>query len=372
MNVLLALTAAGAALAAVPAVMTLLNLRTYRRPRPLSAERVAALPSVSVLIPARNEERSIGDAVETVLASQGFAGDRLEVVVLDDHSEDGTAEAVAAIARRDARVRLERGRPLPQGWCGKQHACRQLAWHARHDVLVFLDADVRLSPHGLAAAVGFLQDSGAELVSGIPRQVTGSLMEKLTIPLIHFVLLGYLPMAWMRRSKHPAYAAGCGQLFITRRQAYERVGGHEAVRASLHDGITLPRAYRRAGLGTDLFDATDVAACRMYHRAGDVWRGLAKNATEGMATPIGLPIWTLLLLGGHVLPMAMLATAWMIPCAQAGTLRPWAGAAVALSYLPRAVGCTLYRQSVLGALLHPVGVAVVEGPGVPRPWMIDY
>jgi len=85
----------------------------------------------------------------------------------------------------------------------------------------------------------------------------------------------------MRRSQHPAYAAGCGQLFLARRSAYEAVGGHAVIRASLHDGITLPRAFRAAGFWTDLCDMTEIATCRMYRSAGEVWRGLAKNATEG-------------------------------------------------------------------------------------------
>ena len=89
----------------------------------------------------------------------------------------------------------------------------------------------------------------------------------------------------MRRSRHPAYGAGCGQLFLARREAYETAGGHAAIRATLHDGVKLPRAFRAAGLRTDLFDATDVASCRMYRNAGEVWRGLAKNATEGLAAP---------------------------------------------------------------------------------------
>ena len=112
------------------------------------------------------------------------------------------------------------------------------------------------------------------------RQETVGLLEKLVIPLIHFILLGFLPIHRMRRSLHPGFAAGCGQLFITRRDAYERAGGHAAIRSTLHDGLKLPREYRLAGLRTDLFDATDLAVCRMYRTAGAVWNGLAKNAGE--------------------------------------------------------------------------------------------
>jgi hypothetical protein len=302
-----------------------------------------------VLIPARNEENAIGAAVQAVLASRGV---EFEVVVLDDHSEDATADVVSAIALRDARVRLLRGEPLPAGWCGKQYACSLLAQAARHPLLVFLDADVRLAPDGLARMAAFLEESRADLASGIPLQETGTLAEKLVICLIHFVLLGFLPLARMRRSRHPAYAAGCGQFFLARRSTYQAAGGHAAIRASLHDGITLPRAFRSAGCWTDLCDMTDVATCRMYRTAGDVRRGLAKNAIEGLASPGMILPATTILLGGQVLPFLLLAAgAWLPPLAMCLALL--AGVAV---YYPRIAAAKRFRQSWLGAFLHPVGI----------------
>ena len=208
-----------------------------------------------------------------------------------------------------------RGQPLPAGWCGKQFACSLLARAARHPLLVFLDADVRLAPDGLARMAAFLEESKADLVSGIPLQETGTLVEKLVIPLNHFVLLGFLPLARMRRNRHPAYAAGCGQFFLARSNAYEAAGGHAAIRASLHDGITLPRAFRAAGFRTDLCDLTEIATCRMYRTAGDVWRGLAKNATEGLASPGLILPATAILLGGQVLPFVLLAACGLAPSA---------------------------------------------------------
>jgi hypothetical protein len=309
--------------------------------------------AISVLIPARNEERSIAAAVESALASKGV---ELEVLVLDDHSDDATAAAVAAIAARDPRVRLLTAPPLPPGWCGKQHACHVLAQNATYPLLLFVDADVRLSSDALARMAIFLEYSGAALVSGIPRQETGTFLEILVIPLIHFILLGFLPLARMRRSAHPRYAAGCGQLFLTRRDAYEQAGGHAAIRASLHDGLTLPRAYRRAGLMTDLCDATALAVCRMYRGAGELWRGLAKNATEGMASPALIGPFTLLLLGGQVLPLVVLT--WSLIAFEPVALG-LSAAATGLMYYPRLVGVRRFRQSLPGALLHPLGVLVL-------------
>jgi hypothetical protein len=340
------------ALAALPALLYLANLALYRTPPLPGAE--TALPGVSVLIPARNEEGAIEGAVRSVLASRGVT---LEVVVLDDHSTDRTPEIVRTLAAEDARVRLEQAPELPAGWCGKQHACHVLAGRARQPLLLFMDADVRLEPEGVARLAGFLHTSGADLVSGIPRQHTGTLLEKLLIPLIHFVLLGFLPIARMRTDPMPALGAGCGQLFLARAEAYQAMGGHAVIRTSLHDGVKLPRAFRAAGKKTDLCDATALASCRMYQHAAEVWFGLAKNATEGLASP-GMIVPATLLLGvGQVLPFLLLALSGVLE------LGPWTIAilvvAAALALVPRLAGVVRFRQPLLGALLHPVGVALL-------------
>ncbi|AMV39153.1 glycosyltransferase family 2 protein [Planctomyces sp. SH-PL62] len=341
------------ALAIPPTILFATNLKAYRllpQPQP-------AAQAVSVLIPARNEESSIGRAVESVLANVGCS---FEVLVLDDRSEDATADVVRALERRDDRVRLIEGEGPPPGWCGKQRACWQLANEARNDLFLFLDADVRLAPDALARMVRFMTESGVDLASGIPRQETVGLMERLLIPLIHFVMLGFMPIASMRRTRLPSLSAGCGQLFIARREGYFQAGGHAAIRESLHDGIKLPRLFRAAGLRNDLFDATDAAECRMYRTAGEVWMGLSKNAGEALASPGLIVPMSIILLGGQVAPFALAAAA------AGGWPRPWTAfekvmvvAAVGVAWAPRLVSVGRFRQSLVGALLHPVGVSLL-------------
>jgi hypothetical protein len=350
MATLTLLALASLALALPPSLLFLANLRAYRTP-PLPPPGPPG-PSISVLIPARDEQSAIGPAVECALASRLV---EVEVIVLDDHSTDATAAVVEAIARRDPRVRLIPGPELPRGWCGKQHACARLAEAAQAPLLAFVDADVRLEPDGLARLAAFLDRSNAGLVSGVPRQLTGTLAERLVIPLIHFVLLGFLPLGRMRASANAAYAAGCGQIFLTHREAYNRAGGHAAIRASRHDGITLPRAYRRAGLKTDLCDATPVASCRMYRGLADLWRGLEKNATEALAAPSLIVPATLVLAGGQILPFALLAMSWKLTPLGLST----AALAALAAYAPRIAGAMRFRQSPLGAILHPLGVALL-------------
>jgi len=348
---LLWLSVAGLVLALVAAVMVGVNLQCYRTP-PLRENRET--PLVSILIPARDEEGYIARVVESALASRGVD---LEVVVMDDHSTDRTVEIVQAIEARDPRVRVEPAPPLPEGWAGKQHACHALAESARGAVLLFVDADVVLDPDGVARAVGFLEASGSDLVSGFPRQITGTWMERLVIPLIHFILLGYLPLPAMRRSGRESFAAGCGQLFLVRRPAYERSGGHASIRASFHDGLQLPRSFRRAEFKTDLFDATQVATCRMYHNASEVIRGLAKNAHEGMAGRLAIWVWSAILLVSYVVPPVLVVAGWVMDSRD--TWWSIAVAATVVGIATRLVLALRFRQSIFGALLHPLGVAIL-------------
>jgi hypothetical protein len=351
--VLLVLAWVGLVLATIPALLTLANVRHFRPPPPAPG---GPVPNVSVLVPARNEEAAIGRLIDEILVSEGVD---IELVVLDDSSDDGTATIVARHAEDDARVRLVRGKSLPDDWCGKQHACWHLAQAARHEMWVFLDVDVRVQPNAIARAVAFLEAHDVALASGFPRQETAALLDWLLLPLIHYVLVGYLPLARARKVNDPSLAAGCGQFFVTRRADYERAGGHAAIRASLHDGVKLPRAYRRAGLRTDIFDATDIASCRMYATSRDVWRGLSKNATEGIGAPATIIPFTILLGGGSVVPAVVAGIGITTGFEGWPTGGPAVAlAAVAVSYLPRIVDAIRFRQSVSSALVHPIGVAV--------------
>jgi len=350
-------------LASLPAAMTCVNLFFFKRLLPrdrAEAQLGGERPRVSLLIPARNEQDAIGDAVRAALASEGV---ELEVIVLDDASTDRTAAVVQRIAREDPRVRLEHAPALPAGWCGKQHACWRLAGHAGHGLLAWVDADVRLRPDALVRMAAELSRRDAAMVSGFPHQATGTLLEKLIVHLIPLVLLGYLPMWIMRGTTRPGAAAGCGQLVMAEREAYFAAGGHEAIKGSMHDGITLPRAVRLSGRVTDTFDAGDAATCRMYRDAGEVWRGFAKNATEGMAGPIGVWVWTVLLLGGHVLPWLLVA-GWLVawPLGGAGWAE-WQSVVLWGAWLMSAATSLglMYRfhQPWVAGVLRPVGVTVL-------------
>ena len=355
------LIGASAACALLPALLFCINLRRFRPPPP--PDLISPLPSISVLIPARNEEANIGPALDHVLASRNI---HLEVLVLDDSSTDRTPDIIRTHAAQDPRVRLLEGRPLPLGWNGKQFACWTLAQQASQPLLVFLDADVRIHPDLLARTAAFRSRTDTALVSGFPRLITVTWLEKLLLPLIHFFLLSFLPMRSMRRTTRPAVAAGCGQFFLAERTAYFAAGGHSALRETMHDGLLLPRTLRRAGFATDILDITSLAEVRMYDSTAKVWNGLAKNATEGIATPAKIVPLSVILLLGQVVPwlvagwitLSVLHTHTSWPPRQAGLLTIlWTIPLFTL--IPRLLAVRHFKQPLTSALLHPVGVTVL-------------
>ncbi len=356
------LGAASVVAAAQVLLVGIANIKRYRA-APALAEVAASTREVrvAVCIPARNERENIEACVRSVLASREVD---VRAYVYDDESTDGTGEIVARLAAEDSRVVIVPRRALPAGWNGKQHACFRMAEHGLAydptlEWFLFTDADVRLEADAVARALGFAQRADAALVSTVPREITGSIGEMLLVPLIHFVLMGYLPFGRMRSTQDPAASAACGQFILVSRAAYRASGGHEGFRDSMHDGVKFPRAVRRAGLRTDLYDGTESVSCRMYRGFMQTWRGFAKNAYEGLGS-LGLLLFiTLWHVVGHIVPWVVLL--WIV-------LRPGDNRAETLSagvLAVLAIGCALvyrtllclrFRQSWLNVPLHPVSI----------------
>jgi len=342
-------------LSGLPVVMMIKNLGLFTKAtKDPELVQLGSQEQVSVLIPARNEEGSIRAALESVLR---YDNPGLEVIVQDDCSEDATAAIVREVAVTDSRVRLIDAIPLPEGWNGKQHACWRLAKAANHPWFLFVDADVRFSEAAIPRMIAEAKKQEVELLSGFPLQETKTLAEKMLIPLMHFVLLGYLPIEQMRKSTSKGFSAGCGQLMLAQREAYWRCDGHRAIRASRHDGIKLPRAFRVHDMHTDIFDASDIARCRMYTTCSEVVRGLMKNATEGIASTGRIVPFTILLAGAAVLPIVSFIAVIVFVRNQQSFVYLLLGLASILSFVPRAIVVNRYSQGWLTVVLHPLSVA---------------
>ena len=368
MTVLLWLMAFAVVLAAVPLVMTVLNLRVYGAAAVGTPWGAAAgpAPRVRVCIPARNEEGNIETCVASLLAS-GYPN--LEVAVYNDASTDSTGAILARMCDGDRRVRAVASRPLPSGWNGKQWGCQQLGGAAPADGdeppawLLFTDADVRFEPGVVDASVARALQLQTDLLSTVPRQVTGTLAEALVVPMIHFVLFSYLPMARMRSTRAPAASAACGQFMLVRSAAWQAAGGHGSFKDSMHDGIRLPRAIRASGGHSDLFDGSGLCSVRMYRGFRQTWRGFAKNAYEGLGSPVLLVVLAMMHLVGHVLPPGVLLWAARRsetePSAEVAAMAAMAGLAWIMAVIQRGVLARRFGQSPVGVVLHPVAVAMM-------------
>lgn len=273
--------------------------------RPVSSAEIAAGARVTVVIPARNEETAIRGCLERVLA-QDLQG--LRVVVVDDRSDDATAGIVREFADRDPRVALKTIDALPDGWLGKSHAL----WRGTRDLdaggwLLFLDADCRLlGRSALRSAVHEADRREAVLLTLWPRHEPGGFWEALLVP-----LCGAIIALWFGRSNTPsAPAFGNGQFLLMRRDEYEAIGGHAAVRRAVIEDVPLAEAARRAGLTTWAAGGRDLVSVRMYDSLSAVFRGWSRIFVGALRSPAKIALSMAWLLAGSLAPIV--AMPWLL------------------------------------------------------------
>jgi chlorobactene glucosyltransferase len=328
--------------------------------RPVTAALDA--PRISVIVPARDEQRNIRRCVESVL-SQAYPD--FELIVLDDRSTDATPDILADLARRDRRLHVLQGAELPPGWAGKPHALYQAAQAARGEWLCFVDADTFLAPQALASAHAAARESSADLFSIFTRQELGSFWEKVILPLVFTGLsVGFNP----RKVNDPrkADAIANGQFILIKSRVYHALGGHAAVKASIVEDRDLATLVKHAGYRLVLRDGQALASTRMYTSLPEMWEGWTKNIFLGLKDRPGL-----LLLGAFGAFVSLFA-ALLLPLWLLGGL-VWAfagGGAFALAVAFEAVllwgtlvfwrilACRLMGVSAWYALTTPLGAGI--------------
>ena len=354
------LAAAPWILAAVLIPLLLLRRSRIRRfPPPPPAES----PLVSIIVPARNEAENIGACVATLLNTE-YA--RYEVIAVDDQSTDGTTDILRLIAARSGgKLRLVEGRAPPPGWIGKAWSCWQGYRAARGELLLFTDADTRHEESLLGHAVGGLRASGADLLSLLPRQRMISFWERVVLPqLFTTIILRYHDVERVSRAKHPAGAIAYGQYMMFRREAYEALGGHEALRADVVEDMGFAQRIIATGRRLRLAHADDLMETRMYRTLSGIFEGWTKNLALGSRRavhPWVAPFvpWLLgaLSLGLWVAPPVLLFLApvsgigdavfgWSL-AASSAALVPWIGVHLAMRIPPQ------------HAVLYPLGAFIV-------------
>ena len=250
-----------------------------------ATETVAAPPTVSVIVPARNEEVCLGTCLEGLAGQTGVP---FEIIVVDDHSTDRTRE----IALSFPAVRVINAGPLPDGWTGKNNAVVTGAREARGQWLLFTDADTVHLPGSLARALDEAQENKADLLSYSPEQIAVSFWEMATLPVVFAELARQYPPSKVSDPNSPAAAAN-GQYILVKREVYDAVGGHAAIAGSILEDVALARAVKASGHKIRFRYGADAVRTRMYRNYHQLRDGWTKNLAVLFPNPRWLATWRL-------------------------------------------------------------------------------
>lgn len=336
-------------------------------------EQAEALPLVSIIVPARDEERNIRRCV-TSLLDQDY--DNSEVIVVDDGSTDGTADILADLARRHPRgqrLRVERVDELPVGWAGKPHALHLGIRAARGGWLLFTDADTWHAPGALRFAMQLADNEGADLLSLGSTQELPGFWNKVLMPMAYMGISMLYPIKAVNDPDSPVALAN-GQYILIRRSVYNIVGGYARpdLRATLLDDRDLARVVKDNGFRLRLDDGRGLIHVWMYQDLREAWRGWRKNVYLGNRG--GLSFFLLQLIGlplVAIAPFVLLLTGWFMPARRERDEINLAAAAELASllayrgWLDRMVGVPWYY-----ALTHPVAGAIFEGILAQSAWRV--
>jgi len=272
------------------------------------------------------------------------------VIVVDDRSADDTA----AIARSfdDPRLVVVDGAETPPGWLGKPWALHEGSRVARGELLLFVDADIHYEPRTLRAAIAHFERHEIDMLSLIPHFEMRGFWENVAMPMLPMFAVTLLPLWISNRTKIAALAVGGGPGNLVRRDAYERAGGHEALKDSVIDDVGIARAVRRAGGATECVLADRLVSVRMYHGAREILDGFTKNAFAAMGRSYLLAAISI---------VANILTE-IVPYLLAITGDPFAIAAVAV--------LTLTRVIVFGVLRFRLDSALFGGPLMSGFWLV--
>jgi chlorobactene glucosyltransferase len=354
-------------LLAAPWVLApLVTVLRARHSRSLDEERAtppADPPLVSLVIPARNESRNIRRCVESALAS---SYPRLEVIVVDDHSTDDTADIVRDLMRHDTRLRVITPPPLPAGWFGKQWACEAGAKECRGELLGFMDADTWQSSDLVTRVVNAMDSREADVLSVAGTQALGGFWEHMIQPQVFAILAQrYGGTEAVNRSPHASQKIANGQCLWLRRAAYDALGGHAAVRHKVAEDLAIAQLYFRAGRTVVIVLGLAQLYTRMYTSLRELVEGWGKNiyAAGRDAMPLGaagrvlfpLVLITPALFG--VVPPAVLALALGGVLGHGALV--WSAIATGANVVWWLLVYGWLRLSLGYALLHPIGAAML-------------
>ncbi len=304
-------------------------------------------PLVSIIVPARNEERTIERTVRAFLA-QSYR--QFELIVVDDQSSDATGAILDRLAADDGRLEVVHGDEPPPGWLGKPWALHEGSRAARGEILLFVDADIVYAPPAIARAVAAFRASGVPMMMLVPRFAMEGFWENVLIPQLAVFFLSFMPVWLANRTRIVWIGAGGGSGNMIERAAYESIGGHEALRAAVVDDVALARLMRRSGRRSIVARADDCISVRIYHGFRETVDGFTKNAFTVMGRSYLLTaVATFAGIAFHVLPYALVITGEPISIAIIAVI-------------------TLTRLLLFRSLRYPLAYAVFAHPLMATVW----
>ncbi len=309
---------------------------------------------VSILVPARNEEKNIGRCLDSLL-KQNYPN--FEIIALDDSSTDKTLEVLEIYANSYDNIKAVKGEPLPEGWIGKNWACRQLAWHATGEIMIYTDADVWHDSSAVSKTIGLMEKHDLDFISAFSQQKTVTFFEKLIIPVIDLIIYSFLILWSTKLLKSKMLAAANGQWLAIKKSVYDDIDGHESVKDKIVEDVELSKLIKARGYRILTTAGTGIVFCRMYSSLTEIWEGLTKNlfgisANSFFVLFIFLSIITI----SAIIPFFLLFTKVFLIAALIS---------IALNILWRSLLAVRFGHPFLiGVLLHPISALFLIAIGL--------
>ena len=317
--------------------LSLINFITIRKP--LADSEI--FDFVSVIVPLRNEANNVIGLIENLRSQNSLAN--VEFILLNDNSDDSTFDLVSTAIEKKPNFRLIQGEPLPPGWIGKVWALHQLLAQTHGEIIISIDADVRLTPDAISRSITLMKSTQLDFLSPYPHQIAQTLGERLIQPLLQWSWMSTLLLRLSERTTFSSMAVANGQFFIVKKQALDAAGGYEAVKSAVLDDVFLARRLIKTGSHGAVVSGAQIAECRMYSSWSEIEAGYGKSLRHGFGSVFGSISAILLLFITGVAPLILALTGSM-----------WGWIAFTAMTVTRILSARRSRMRILDSLLHPI------------------
>jgi glycosyltransferase involved in cell wall biosynthesis len=301
---------------------------------------------ISVLVPLRNEEENAVAIIETLAAQENLTS--VEFLVLNDNSEDKTYELITSTIKGDSRFKVLQGATLSEGWLGKPWALEQLSKSASGEILVCIDADVRLSKDAIASAICSMNAHSLDFFSPYPAQVARTFSERMIQPLLQWSWLSSVPLVIATRSFNPSFAVANGQFFLVKTQALRSSGGYSSIKTEVLDDMQMARVLLRNKFKGTVGNGALIAQCHMYSSWSELRNGYAKSLWKGFGGVFG-----------SIIAIALLAITGIVPLIAAALGSPYGWLDFEAVLVSRILRARISRAILFDSVLHPISAEIL-------------